>query len=387
MRGSIWLLTLLTLAVGVWVLLNRPMPSAPAVSGSKAASLVEIAVPPAQPAEPRCLSAPNAQVVAAPAIPASLPGRVGLYVARLEAGEREFKPSRVVQIRPAEVFPLASNYKTAVWLETMRQVDQNRIKLGEKFVVTRANQSLGDYPYDHSDVETLALRMIMWSDNTATDILHTRVGIGGLQALADRQRLCNTRLLLPTKAWWAAQAGLGGPDFPKDALIGSSTRFAGASPEERLQMAQRLYIAAEGVSADRLNAALRPYFESRQWKRFAQIDRNLQNTSTPLEWAHYLWAAFEQNDLSPASDALFRKVMAKGYGYRRLAVRYARFGGKSGNTAGVLGFTGYLEAADGTRFVYVFLSDEVPEIYTLYFERPAFTLINRALLALGATPK
>ena len=388
MRGSIWLLILLTLMVGAWVLLNRSTPATPpVVSASRAASLIDVFAPPTSSPEPACLTTPQPQIISTPTIPATLPGRVGLYVARLEAGEREFKPSKVIQIRPTEVFPLASNYKTAVWLETMHQVDQGRVKLDEKFVVTKANQSLGDYPYDNSDVETLAQRMIMWSDNTATDILHTRVGIGSLQPLADAQKLCNTRLLLPTKAWWTAEAGLGGSDFPKDALIGSSARFAKSSPEERLQMAQRLYSTAEQVSADRLNAALQAHFEGRQWKRFAQISRNLQNASTPLEWAHFLWFAFTQNQLSDPSNTLFRKVMAKGYGYRRLGVKYAYFGGKSGNTAGVLGFTGYLEAADGTRFIYVFLSDEVPEIYTFYFERPAFSLINRALLALGATPK
>jgi len=340
------------------------------------------------PAEEPCLKLPQTQVIDPPKIPAGLPGRIGLYVARLEPGETEFKPSRVVQIAPEEVFPLASNYKTSVWLEVLRQVDQGKIGLNEKFVVTAANQSLGDYPYDNTPVEGLALRMIQWSDNTATDILHRRVGLGSLQPLANSLKLCETRLLLPTKAWWTAEAGLGGEDFPKGTPFSSSARFASASPQERLQIAKRLDQAAQKVGPLQLSRAIKPFFEGRyNWKQMAQIDRNLQNATTPLEWARFFWMVFTQNQLSLPSNALFRKVMNKGYGSRYLRVRHSYYGGKSGNTAGVLGFTGYLETADGCRYIYIFLSDTVPETTTSYFERPAFVLINQALLAVGAQPK
>lgn len=382
MRGSIWLLIILTLGMGAWVLRPSAGSKAQAVVQSSAA-IVEVPAP-----EEPCLKPPQTTLVDPPQIPAGLPGRIGLYVARFEPGEQEFKPSQVVEIAPEEVFPLASNYKTSVWLEVLRQVDAGQVDLGEKFVVTKANQSLGDYPYDNTDVEGLALRMIQWSDNTATDILHRRVGLGSLQPIADGLKLCQTRLLLPTKAWWVAEAGLGGEDFPKDTPFSSGERFARAAPEERLEIAQRLDAAAQQVGPVELTRAVKPYFEGRySWEQMARIDRNIQNASTPLEWARFFWAAFEQNQLSPSSNALFRKVMSKGYGSRYLRVRYAYFGGKSGNTAGVLGFTGYLETVGGVRYIYVFLSDTVPEVYTGYFERPAFSLINKALLALGAPPK
>lgn len=381
-RGSIWLLIILTLGIGAWVL--RPSAGSKAQAVTASAAIVEVPAPPEEP----CLKPPQTTQLEPPQIPVGLPGRIGLYVARFEPGEREFRPSRAIAIAPQEVFPLASNYKTSVWLEVLRQVDAGQISLGEKFVVTPANQSLGDYPYDNTDIEGLAQRMIQWSDNTATDILHRRVGLGSLQPIADGLKLCQTRLLLPTKAWWVAEAGLGGEDFPKDTPFSSGERFAKASPQERLRIAERLDAAAQQVGPVELTRAVKPYFEGRYtWEQMAQIDRNIQNASTPLEWARFLWAAFEQNGLSDSSNALFRKVMSKGYGSRYLRVRYAYYGGKSGNTAGVLGFTGYLETADGCRYLYVFLSDTVPEVYTGYFERPAFSLINRALLALGAAPK
>lgn len=377
MRGSVWILLVLSVLVGVWVLWSS--------SGSTAQPL-----PPAEaleqlPAiESPCLEPPEAEEIPPPAVPPAIRGRVGLYVAHFEPGESEFRPSRVVQIAPEDVFPLASNYKTAVWLEVLRQADQGSLDLAERFVVTQANQSLGDYPYDNTPVLGLGHRMIEWSDNTATDILHRRVGLASLQALADSLKLCKTRLLLPTKAWWAAESGLGGPDFPRYKLISSSQRFAQASPEERLQIAQRLDTAAQSLHPDHLGRALKTFYGgSYTWEQMAQIDRNLQNASTPLEWAHFLWWAFTRNGLSPQNDRHFREVMARGYGSRRLRVRYSYFGGKSGNTAGVLGFSGYLEAPDGSRYVYVFLCDTIPEVNTFSLARPAFGLINESLLRLG----
>ena len=382
MRGSVWLLIALTLLVGVWVLRPSSASRAQTVVPT-AASIIEIPAP-----EEPCLKPPQTQVVPAPKIPANLPGRIGLYVARFEADQTEFKPSKAVEIAPEEVFPLASNYKTSVWLEVLRQVDMGQLDLSEKFVVTKANQSLGDYPYDNTDVQGLALRMIQWSDNTATDILHRRMGLGSLQPVADSLGLCKTRLLLPTKAWWTAEAGLGGEDFPKDTPFSSGERFAKASPEERLHIAERLDAAAQQVGPVELNRAIKPYFEGRySWAQMAQIDRSIQNVSTPLEWARFFWVAFNQNGLSSPSNQLFRKVMNKGYGSRYLGVHYSYYGGKSGNTAGVLGFTGYLEAPDGSRYIYIFLSDTLPETNTSYFERPVFSLINRTLLAVGAQPK
>lgn len=376
MRGSVWTLLVLSLLVGAWVLWSH--------SGSRARPAVAEVLEQPLPVESPCLEPPEAEEVAPPAVPPAIRGRVGLYVARFEPGEREFRPSKVVRIAPEEVFPLASNYKTAVWLEVLRQADRGSLDLAERFVVTQANQSLGDYPYDNTPVMGLGYRMIGHSDNTATDILHRRVGLGSLQPLADGLKLCKTRLLLPTKAWWTAEAGLGGPDFPRYGLLSSSQRFAQAPPEERLQIAQRLDAIAQTLHPDRLYRAFKTFYAGGYtWEQMAQIDRNLQNASTPLEWARFLWWAFTQSGLSPQNDRRFREVMAKGYGSRRLRVRYGYFGGKSGNTAGVLGFSGYLEAPDASRYVYVFLCDTIPEVNTFRLAPAAFRLINESLLRLG----
>jgi beta-lactamase class A len=328
-----------------------------------------------------CATPPESLEVIAPEQPKIFTGRVGLYVARFPKGSSEFVPDKVIQVNPEWQFPLASNFKTAVMLEVMRELQSGSVKPNEKFVVTRANQSLGDFPFDNTPVLELGRRMIEWSDNTATDILFRRVGLEKLQPLADRLSLCNTRLQLPTKTWWVAQAGFGGPDFPKYALRNASRNFAGADFTTRLEMAKRLDSYAQKVAPDRLNAAVETYFAGRNGGREAmgEIDRNLQNASTPHEWARFLFGAFVNNGLEPKWNQKFREIMYHGKGRHLLKVPITYFGGKSGNTARVLTYSGYLETNSGDRLIYAYMNDSSQEIATRDQTPQAFFWINAAL--------
>jgi beta-lactamase class A len=328
-----------------------------------------------------CASTPETLELSAPAQPRIFTGRVGLYVARFPKNAIGFAPDQAIQVNPEWQFPLASNFKTAVLFEVMRQMQAGNLKPNEKFVVTKANQSLGDFPFDNTPVLALGRRMIEWSDNTATDILFRRVGLEKLQPLADNLRLCNTRLQLPTKTWWVAQAGFGGPDFPKYGLRNASRTFAGADFETRLEMAKRLDALAQQVAPDRLNAAVETYFAGRNGGREAmgEIDRNLQNASTPQEWARFLIAAFGPNGLEPKWNQKFRETMYHGKGRSFLKVPFTYFGGKSGNTARVLTYSGYLETKSGDRLVYAYMNDASEEIATRDQTPQAFFWINAAL--------
>jgi beta-lactamase class A len=328
-----------------------------------------------------CATPPESLEVAAPTQPKIFTGRVGLYVARFPKGSGEFVPDKVIQVNPEFQFPLASNFKTAVMLEVIRELQAGTVKPNEKFVVTRANQSLGDFPFDNTPVLALGRRMIEWSDNTATDILFRRVGLEKLQPLADRLQLCNTRLQLPTKTWWVAQAGFGGPDFPKYALRNASRTFASADFATRLEMAKRLDSYAQKVAPDRLNAAVETYFAGRNGGREAmgEIDRNLQNASTPHEWARFLFAAFVNNGLEPKWNQKFREIMYYGKGRYLLKVPLTYFGGKSGNTARILTYSGYLETKSGDRLIYAYMNDSSAEIATRDQTPQAFFWINAAL--------
>jgi beta-lactamase class A len=344
---------------------------------------------PAVTLEPACLRAPtNAQRLPTPALPKQLTGRVGLYIARFAAGQNRFEPEMVVSLNSNMQFPLASNFKTPIAYELVRQIQAGRIKPSEKFTVTKANQSLGKYPYDGSSATELATRMITWSDNTATDILFRRIGLESLQPHAMRLGLCQTRLLLPTKAWWTAQAGLGGPDFPKYGLVKASQTFANAPYDQQLAIAKRLDNRARAVHPDLLYRAADQYFAGRNGgvATMSEIDRNLQNASTPAQWARLMFYMFTENDLTPKYNKIWRDIMYHGAGRGYLRVPFSYYGGKSGNTAHILTYSGYLESKDGRRYIYVYMNDTSQTQYLRPQTPLAFAVINQALKKLMPKP-
>ncbi len=358
-----------------------PSPASPAASPAPAPSSATVVTV----VENACALPPEPlRFVKPPAIPAPISGRVGLFVGRLSRGTKEFRFDRATWLNPQWQFPLASNFKTSVLYQLLQAVDRGKISLTEKFNVTRANRSYGRYPYDGSDAMTLAMQMIQWSDNTATDILVRRLGLGELQPLAQSLNLCNTRLLLPTKAWWAAEAGYGGADFPKYGLVSASRKFAAAPFASQVKMAQRLDAAAQRVGADDMRRALDfGYFIGRNGgvDSMSQIDRNLQNASTPQEWARLLHHAFVNSDLSAVGQKRFQAVMSKGKGRGDIHVPFKVFGGKSGNTARVLTYSGYLETLSGDKLIYVYMNDSSRNLSTRDETPQAFKLINAALKA------
>ncbi len=318
----------------------------------------------------------------APVISKVITGRVGLFVARLARGTKEFKPEQLIWQNPQGQFPLASNFKTSVLFELLRGVDSGKMKQTERFKVTRANQSYGRYPYDNTLLLDLAMAMIAWSDNTATDILFRRVGLAALQPTALRLGLCNTRLLLPTKTWWTAQAGLGGADFPKYSLVAATKRFASSPLDTQLALAERLDQKAQTISAETLRRYLdQGYFAGRNGgvETMSQIDRNLQNASTPQEWARFMWNAFVSNDLSPTGQKRFREIMKHGKGGSYLRIPFKYYGGKSGNTARILTYSGFLETLSGDKVIYVYMNDSSQNLATRDETQLAFNYINAAL--------
>ena len=92
-----------------------------------------------------CLE-PVSAFAPAPDPPRALTGRLGLWVAKVDPVTLE--PLRVVASDPNGVYPLASSYKQAVLWALLKDVDAGTVTLNEKFDVTHANQSLGNYPFD-----------------------------------------------------------------------------------------------------------------------------------------------------------------------------------------------------------------------------------------------
>jgi len=116
------------------------------------------------------------------AIPAAR-GDVGVFVKHLETGVE-------VGVRGDEPFPLASAFKLPILVELYAQERAGKVKFDEMHELALTDQHIGsgdisvnfDLPGVSLSVRNLANMMMMISDNSATDILLTRVGAANVTA-------------------------------------------------------------------------------------------------------------------------------------------------------------------------------------------------------------
>jgi beta-lactamase class A len=130
------------------------------------------------------------------AVDARLDGVLGVCVRDLSTGA-------TVELRPDEPFPTASSIKLAVLYELYRQAEEGRVDVAE---VTRPPlprvggggilQELGDRV--SLTWRDLAVLMIGWSDNEATNVLARRVGLDAVNRRLDALSLPGTTNLRKT---------------------------------------------------------------------------------------------------------------------------------------------------------------------------------------------
>jgi beta-lactamase class A len=135
----------------------------------------------------------------------ALDGVLGVWV-------KDLKTGRTIELRANEVFPTASSIKLAVLYELYRQVEEARLDLSE---VTRPPlprvrgggvlQELGDHV--SLSWRDLAVLMMGWSDNEATNLLIERVGRDAVNRRLDALGLGATRLRRKMMDVAAAQRG------------------------------------------------------------------------------------------------------------------------------------------------------------------------------------
>jgi beta-lactamase class A len=106
----------------------------------------------------------------------SIEGEVGVAVKHVETGEEIF-------VNGDTYFPMASVFKIPVFVEVMAQIKEGRFALEDEVSIQKTDQHLGsgylsdlDAPGIKLSVRNLINLMMMISDNSATDILLTKVG-------------------------------------------------------------------------------------------------------------------------------------------------------------------------------------------------------------------
>jgi beta-lactamase class A len=106
----------------------------------------------------------------------SLEGEIGVAVKHLESGEE-------LTINGDMYFPMASVFKIPIFVEVLAQVNEGRFNLEDEISIQKKDQHLGsgmlsdlDAPGIKLTIRNLINFMMLISDNSATDLLLTKVG-------------------------------------------------------------------------------------------------------------------------------------------------------------------------------------------------------------------
>lgn len=303
-------------------------------------------------AQPSCGPAVVAPAPRTP-LPAGVSGRVSFYAALYDAHSgqviRELALGHV-----GELHPLASLYKPLVVRAALEDVDAGRLSLVSGLATTPATRSIEIFPPGVNSVERLVRRAIVQSDNTASDLLQLAHGSGRLAREVWARSPC-TAVLLTTKAWWSAQAGLAPGVLGRDRVAGAR-RYGRLPSEERVAAASRLIAASRQVSGPGLEAALERFFHGPEYR--PELELNLQNTGTARAYTELMQRTLSGAGMRPGTRRLLREVMSRGCCKPAAPVlRASYWASKAGSGWRILNLTGYAELPGGVTLAYTYLND------------------------------
>jgi beta-lactamase class A len=180
------------------------------------------------------------------ALDVGLDGVLGVYVEDLATGTR-------LERRADQVFPTASSIKLAILYELYRQADERRVDLAELTRPPASRVRGGGILQELGDSVSvtwrdLAVLMIGWSDNEATNVLIRRVGLDSVNRRLDSLSLPRTRLRRQMMDLEAARRGDENVSTPREIarLATLVARGEALSPERASDLLSVATIADEG---------------------------------------------------------------------------------------------------------------------------------------------
>jgi beta-lactamase class A len=151
---------------------------------------------------------------------------------------RDVKTGAAIDLHAAEPFPLASSIKLSVIYELYRQAEEGRIDLGEVTTPPLPRVGGGGVLQELGGRVSvtwrdLAVMMVGWSDNEATNLLIDKVGLDAVNRRLDSLRLPAVRLrrrMMDLEAARAGRENVGTPDQMRR-LVEAVHAGTGLSPE------------------------------------------------------------------------------------------------------------------------------------------------------------
>jgi beta-lactamase class A len=265
----------------------------------------------------------------------AIDGEVGVAAKHLETGEEIF-------VNGDTYFPMASVFKVPIFVEVMAQILEGRFTLEDEISIQKTDQHLGsgylsslDAPGIKLSVRNLVNLMMMVSDNSATDILLTKVGA---ENVTNRLRSFGLEKITVNRTCQHLIMDAVGMDYdkyknlPLDVVVSSLRRERREDPESYEQASEN----------------------------FSQV---IKDQSSPKAMNRLLELIFKKEILDEASCDFILSVMMKCQtGERRLKgdlPRYVHIAHKTGTIGGTVNNAGivYLPDSLGHVAITVFTKD------------------------------
>jgi beta-lactamase class A len=265
----------------------------------------------------------------------AIDGEVGVAAKHLETGEEIF-------VNGDTYFPMASVFKVPIIVEVMAQILEGRFTLEDEISIQKTDQHLGsgylsslDAPGIKLSVRNLVNLMMMVSDNSATDILLTKVGA---ENVTNRLRSFGLEKITVNRTCQHLIMDAVGMDYdkyknlPLDVVVSSLRRERREDPESYEQASEN----------------------------FSQV---IKDQSSPKAMNRLLELIFKKEILDEASCDFILSVMMKCQtGERRLKgdlPRYVHIAHKTGTIGGTVNNAGivYLPDSLGHVAITVFTKD------------------------------
>ena len=138
--------------------------------------------------------------MATAAVPSAIRRIAKSFSGTLGLAARDFKTGDELFLNADEVFPTASMVKIGILLELFRQKEAGKLELGEMVTIRKADKTAGSGLIENMgedvtlSLHDIAVLMNAISDNTATNVLIDRLGIGTINMAMAEAGMRNTHL-------------------------------------------------------------------------------------------------------------------------------------------------------------------------------------------------
>ncbi len=294
------------------------------------------------------------------ALCAPLGGVVGVAARDLTTGAE-------LLLRAEEAYPLASVFKVPLMVTVLRHVDEGRVDLHERLRLEEDDKSPGGIlAFCHAGLEPtvsdLLYFMITQSDNTATDLLWRRVGLGALAEEMGRLGLGSIDCFMPDREFFLLEVGAcpSWRDLAPQDLVQTvvDARARGELPA-LLAAIMEEGRTIDGAAFQRLSDELFGRNGEREYRRGFVIDQGLDNTGSPHDLLELLAMLAEQRCASPPSCRLMAEILTRQEWRDRIPAGlpdHLLVGNKTGSVNGTVNDAALAWRPDGGAAVMVVLT-------------------------------